>query len=40
VKSKLGWIAIPESVPAFDVYYDMQALWPAASLARFAAIMG
>ena len=37
-KSKVDWIAIPESAPAFDVYYDMQALWPAASLARFAAI--
>ncbi len=37
-KSKLSWIAIPESVPAFDVYYDLQALWPAASLARLAAI--
>ena len=38
-RSKLGWIAIPESVPAFDVYYDTHALWPAASLARFAAII-
>ena len=37
-RSKLGWVAIPESAPAFDVYYDMKALWPAASLARFDAI--
>jgi hypothetical protein len=33
-RSKLPWITIPESVPAFDVYYDMQKLWPAASLER------
>jgi hypothetical protein len=37
-KSKLPWIAIPESTPAFDVYYDMKALWPAASLERLDAI--
>jgi len=34
------WLILALAVPAFDVYYDMQALWPAASLARFAAIMG
>jgi hypothetical protein len=27
-------------VPAFEVYYDPKALWPAASLERLAAIMG
>jgi hypothetical protein len=25
-------------VPAFEVYYDMKALWPAASLERLEAI--
>jgi len=35
-RSKLGWIALPASVPAFDEYYDTKALWPAASLARLA----
>ena len=38
-RSKVGWIAIPESVPAFEVYYDMKALWPAASLDRLDAIL-
>jgi hypothetical protein len=38
-RSKLPWVELPESVPAFDVYYDMQALWPAASLERFDAVM-
>ncbi len=33
-RSKLPWIALPEGVPAFDVYYDSQTLWPAASLER------
>jgi hypothetical protein len=37
-RSKLEWVALPESVPAFDVYYDTKALWPAASLERLAAL--
>jgi hypothetical protein len=37
-RSKLPWVAIPESVPAFDVYYDTKALWPPASLERLAAL--
>jgi hypothetical protein len=37
-KSKLPWITLPESVPAFEVYYDSRALWPAASLERLDAI--
>jgi hypothetical protein len=37
-RSKLSWINLPESVPAFDVYYDMKALWPPASLQRLEAI--
>jgi hypothetical protein len=37
-KSKLSWVALPESVPAFDVYYDPNALWPAASLERLEAL--
>jgi hypothetical protein len=36
--SKLPWITLPDSVPAFDVYYDSRALWPAASLERLDAI--
>jgi hypothetical protein len=37
-RSKLPWIALPDSVPAFDVYYDSRKLWPAASLERLDAI--
>jgi hypothetical protein len=36
-KSKVSWVTLPDSVPAFDVYYDVEALWPAASLARLEA---
>jgi hypothetical protein len=27
-------VRLPESVPAFNVYYDTQKLWPAPSLER------
>jgi hypothetical protein len=33
-RSKLPWVLLPESVPAFEEYYDPKALWPAASLER------
>jgi hypothetical protein len=36
-RSKLSWIALPESVPAFEVYYDSKTLWPPASLDRIKA---
>jgi hypothetical protein len=36
-RSKLPWVTLPESVPAFDVHYDMRAVWPAASLLRLEA---
>jgi hypothetical protein len=38
-RSKLGWVTLPDSVPAFDVYYDSKTLWPAASLERLRAVM-
>ena len=38
-RSKLGWVRLPDSVPAFEVYYDSKKLWPAASLERLAAVM-
>ena len=38
-RSKVNWIAIPESAPAFEVYYDRNALWPAASLERLNALI-
>jgi len=37
-RSKLPWITLPDSVPAFEVYYDSKALWPAASLERLEGI--
>ncbi len=39
-RSKLPWVEFPADVPAFPVYYDMRALWPAASLARRRAVLG
>jgi hypothetical protein len=39
-KSKLDWVALPESVPAFEIYYDRKALWPADSLERLDAVLG
>jgi hypothetical protein len=38
-RSKLSWITLPDEVPAFEVYYDTNALWPAASLERLQAIL-
>jgi hypothetical protein len=38
-RSKLPWITLPDSVPAFEVYYDSKTLWPPASLERLNAIM-
>jgi hypothetical protein len=38
-RSKVPWVSLPDSVPAFNVYYDTKKVWPAASLERLAAIM-
>jgi hypothetical protein len=38
-RSKVPWVTLPDSVPAFDVYYDSKSLWPAASLERLRAVM-
>ena len=40
VRSKVPWVTLPKDVPAFDIYYDMATLWPAASLERRRAILG
>ena len=37
-RSKLPWVTLPDSVPAFDVFYDMQKLWPPPSLKRIEAL--
>jgi hypothetical protein len=39
-RSKLPWVTLPESVPAFEVYYDSRKLWPAESLERLNAALG
>lgn len=39
-RSKLPWVRLPESVPAFDAYYDPKTIWPAASLERRKAALG
>jgi hypothetical protein len=39
-RSRLPWVALPESVPAVDVYYDRHELWPAESNARLDAALG
>jgi hypothetical protein len=33
-RSKVGWLALPDSAPAFEEFYDIKSLWPAASLER------
>ena len=37
-RSKVGWVTLPAGVPAFDVYYDANELWPDESLVRRDAI--
>ena len=39
-RSKLPWVELPESVPAVDVYYDTDELWPPESLERLDAVIG
>jgi hypothetical protein len=38
-RSKVPWLTLPESTPAFDVYYDSKTLWPAESLERLDAAL-
>jgi hypothetical protein len=37
-RSKLPWVVLPDSVPVFEVYYETNELWPAASLERLEAL--
>jgi hypothetical protein len=39
-RSKLPWMVLPEGVPAFEVYYETETLWPQASLDRRRAVLG
>ena len=38
VRSKLPWVTLPASVPAFEAFYDVPSVWPAESLARVRAL--
>jgi hypothetical protein len=40
VRSKLPWVQLPQRARAFDGIYDMQEVWPAASLERARAAAG
>ena len=33
-KSKVPWVRLPEDQRAFEIFYDMEAEWPAESMAR------
>jgi hypothetical protein len=35
----VGWVTIPESQAAVEIFYDREALWPAESLERLAAVL-
>lgn len=39
-RSKLPWVGLPPDARVFEIYYDMQALWPSASLERRRAALG
>jgi hypothetical protein len=34
IRSKVPWVELPASVPAFSTYYDTKKHWPAESLER------
>jgi hypothetical protein len=38
-RSKLDWLTLPEEVPAFEVFYDREVVWPRASLDRLDAVL-
>jgi hypothetical protein len=38
-RSKVPWVTLPESTPAFEASYDTQELWPKDSLERLHALV-
>jgi hypothetical protein len=38
-RSKLPWVVLPPDIPAFEIYYEMETLWPPESQARRAAAL-
>ena len=39
VAEKMDWVALPQGIPAFERYYDFEALLPPDRFARFKAMM-
>jgi len=39
-RSKAPWVRLPEGAAAYEIYYDMEKVWPAESLARRKAALG
>jgi hypothetical protein len=39
-RSKVPWVKIPKSMPAFKIFYDLEKQWPKKSLKRREAILG
>jgi hypothetical protein len=39
-RTRVPWVVLPESAPAFEVYYDSSTLWPPASLERRRVALG
>ena len=37
--SKQPWVVLPPDTPAFEAYYERDAVWPQASLERWAALL-
>lgn len=38
-RSKVPWVELPPDVPAFEIFYDRESLWPAATRARVEALI-
>jgi hypothetical protein len=38
-RSKVRWVTLPDSVPAFEAFYDTKSVWPAESLERVRAVL-
>lgn len=38
-RSKLPWVTLPDTIPAFEEFYDRRALWPEAAQERLRAAM-
>jgi len=37
-RSKQPWLELSGDIPVYEIYYDREEVWPAESLARFAAV--